>query len=123
VWHGFAVARSSLASNLSFDFLKETTIVNTINNSEFRPGFARPGWLNRGEYAPGGERLRSMPPARHAAWSLYALATLVLLVTIIMTLGSDAATCTGAARPGAARHHARIETCAPTENPRVPGGR
>ena len=92
--------------------------MNAVNNSEPRPAFARPGRLNRDAYEPGGEQLRSRPPARHAAWLLYALAALVLLVTTVMTLSSGPATC-----PGAAGHHAQIGTCAPAKNLPVPGGR
>jgi len=105
------------------EFLEETTLVNAVNNSEPRPAFARPGRLNRDEDIPAGERLRSRPPARLAAWLLYALAALVLLVTTVMTLSSGAPTCTGAARPGATGHHAQIGTCAPAKNLPVPGAR
>ena len=77
--------------------------------------------LNRDEHMPAAERLRPGPPARHTAWLLCALATLVLLATIVMNTRPGAATC--APRPSVAWHQARTQTCAAAENPLVPGAR
>jgi hypothetical protein len=92
-------------------------------SSETGRRLARPGRLNRNEYTPTGERHRSGRPARYTAWLLYASAALALLVTIVMTARSGPAACAGAGRLSAAWHHAQVETCAPTENPPLLGGR
>jgi len=64
---------------------------------------------------------RPGPPTRLKVWLLYALAAVVLVVTIIMIAHSGAATCTGAA-PVHHGQRAQIPSCAPKTNP-VPGRR
>src|SRR5215472_83476 len=61
-------------------------------------------------------RLRSGAPARLTGWLCYPIAALILVVMIVMTAHSGAATCTGATPPGAARDHAQIKTCASARN-------
>jgi hypothetical protein len=68
-------------------------------------------------------RLRSGPPTRLTAWLCCPLAALVLVVTIVVTAHSGAASCAGSAPAGAARHHAQINTCAPAVKTPVLGGR
>jgi hypothetical protein len=98
--------------------------MNAVNTrSEAGRRLARPGRLNRDEHMPAGERQRSGAPVRYTAWLLYALAAAALLVTIVMTARSGPAACAGPGRLSAPGHHAQIETCAPTENPPLLGGR
>src|SRR5215471_14574178 len=58
-------------------------------------------------------RRRPGPPTRLTLWLFYALAALVVAVTIAMTARSGTPTCTSAAPARAAQHHAQIRTCAP----------
>jgi hypothetical protein len=98
--------------------------MNAVNtSSETGRRRARLGRLHRDEHRPAGKRQRSGAPARYTAWLLGALAALALLVTIVMTARSGPAACGGAGGLGATGHHAQIETCAPTENPPLLGGR
>ena len=73
-----------------------------------------------GARAARGSRLE--PPTRLTAWSLYALAALVFLVTIVMIVRSGAAPCARAS-VSAARHHAPNPACAATVRYPVPGRR
>jgi hypothetical protein len=68
-------------------------------------------------------RRRPGPPTRLTLWLFYALAALVVAVTIAMTARSGAPTCTSAAPVGAAQHHAQIKTCAPAVINPMPGRR
>ena len=105
--------------------------------------------LSHGEHMPAGERLRARTwllaavlrhrlaarrrwaarrrprsgPSRLTAWLCCPVAAGILVVTIVMTAHSGAATCTGAAPPGAGRHHVNIKTCAPAAKPPLLGGR
>ena len=62
-------------------------------------------------------------PTRPTLWLFYALAALVVVVTIAMTARSGAPTCTSAAPARAAQHHAQLKTCAPNVINPVPGRR
>jgi len=62
-------------------------------------------------------------PTRLTLRLFYALAALVVVVTIVMTARSGAPTCTSAAPARAAQHHAQLKTCAPNVINPVPGRR
>ena len=62
-------------------------------------------------------------PTRITLWLFYALAALVVAVTIAMTARSGTPTCTSAAPARAAQHYAQIKTCAPAVINPVPGRR
>src|SRR5215468_2973956 len=99
--------------------------------------------LCHGERMPAGERLRARTwllaaALRHrraarrrprsglsrlTAWVCCPVAAGILVVTIVMTAHSGAATCTDAAPPDAARHHVNIKTCAPAAKRPLLGGR
>ena len=63
------------------------------------------------------------PPAKLTVWLFYALAALVLVVTIVVTAQSAAAPCKGTTRGRAALHLAPIQTCAPAGRNPMPGRR
>jgi hypothetical protein len=63
------------------------------------------------------------PPAKLMVWLFSALAALVLVVTIVMTVQSGAAPCTSTAPGQAAQYHAQIQICAPAGRNPVAGRR
>jgi hypothetical protein len=81
--------------------------------------------VNKPRADAGAARRRGRPglPAKLTVWLCYAVAALVLVVTIIMIVQSAAAPCTGTAPGRAAQHRAPIQACSPAGTNPVPGRR